>query len=57
MDVKMTNFLKVSQEYKADGKLEVRHSLSSAGRRLSVALSTVRPHAEFILTLPEVPLY
>lgn len=25
MDVKMTNFLKVSQGYKADGKLGVRH--------------------------------
>lgn len=26
MDVKMTNFLKVSQGCKADGKLGVRHS-------------------------------
>lgn len=28
-----------------------------AGRRLTVAHSIVWPHAEFILTLPEVPLY
>lgn len=31
MDVKMTNFLKVSQGYKADGKLGVRHSIAQEG--------------------------
>lgn len=56
MDVKLTNFLKVSQGDKADGKLGVRHSARAEGR-LTVARSIVWPHAEFILTLPEVPLY
>lgn len=55
MNVKMTNFLKVSKGYKADGKRGCE-TFSGAGRRLCVAFSTARPHAEFISTLPEVPL-
>lgn len=56
MSVKMTNFLKVSKGNKAHRKLGCE-TFSGSGRRLSVAFSTVRPHAEFILTLPEMPLY